>query len=132
MARYIGFIRGNRGEASRLGSKDSGISASARGWNCGARIKIREMNNGGDQCTVYADQGSNGGDDRWVAQIKHDQEDGYRIEVNPELTKVIPNDDYMSLVQTLIEIMNKDMPPHEKAVSILIELNYKEEDGPND
>lgn len=38
MAHFIGYLQGNRGGASRLGSKDSGIDASARGWNIGGSV----------------------------------------------------------------------------------------------
>ena len=32
MAHFRGVVQGNRGDASRLGSKDSGISVEAQGW----------------------------------------------------------------------------------------------------
>jgi hypothetical protein len=38
MAQYRAIIEGNRGEASRLGSKDSGISALINGWNNGIYV----------------------------------------------------------------------------------------------
>lgn len=33
MAHFYGWIQGNRGEATRMGSKDSGIDAWVQGWN---------------------------------------------------------------------------------------------------
>ena len=132
MARFIGFIRGNRGEASRLGTGESGMSASARGWNCGARIRLRGLNNGGDQCAVYADQGSNGGDERWIAHVKYDTEDGYRIEANPDLVKVIPHDDFKQLVKELVNIIRSNDTNGKVAEDILLHLNYVEEAGPHD
>lgn len=132
MARFIGFIKGNRGEASRLGTEESGLNAAARGWNCGARIRLRGMSNGGDRCTVYADQGSNGGDDQWVATIMHDQEDGYRIQANPELVKVIPHDDFKQLVKELVNIIRSNDTNGKVAEDILLHLNYVEEAGPHD
>lgn len=38
MAHFIGRVQGNRGEASRLGSKDSGMDATARGWRIGGSV----------------------------------------------------------------------------------------------
>ena len=40
MAEYIGYLRGNRGQVSRLGSKSSGMVAEARGWNHGGSIAL--------------------------------------------------------------------------------------------
>jgi len=59
MAQYIANIRGQRGEASRLGSKTSGIYAHVRGWNVGARVDI-SFRDGKDVVTVWQTGGSNG------------------------------------------------------------------------
>ena len=32
MAQFYGHVQGNRGDATRMGSKDSGFSASAQAW----------------------------------------------------------------------------------------------------
>ena len=42
MARYQGFVQGNRGEATRLGTAKSGMWATARGWEGGAHIALYE------------------------------------------------------------------------------------------
>ena len=39
MARFYGDIQGHRGEATRMGTPNSGIQAHIRGWNVGARIQ---------------------------------------------------------------------------------------------
>lgn len=59
MARFIGYVQGMKGEASRLGSENSGISATARGWEIGARVAIQTVG-GEDILTVRIDGGSNG------------------------------------------------------------------------
>lgn len=59
MAHFIGFACGNRGEASRLGSKDSGMDARASGWNIGGRV-IARHDEGKDNITFLIDGGSNG------------------------------------------------------------------------
>ena len=60
MARFIGSLRGSRGEASRLGTPASGMSADAHGWNVGGRM---DMNAGGgkeDTVRMQLTGGSNG------------------------------------------------------------------------
>jgi len=38
MAQYRGTLQGNRGDASRLGSKASGLRAVANGWDIGGSV----------------------------------------------------------------------------------------------
>lgn len=52
MARYQAIIRGNRGEASRLGTRKSGIRAMARGWEGGAKVIMWEGEDGRDHLSV--------------------------------------------------------------------------------
>ena len=52
MARYQGSVKGNRGEASRLGTPKSGIRAMARGWEGGARVFIAPDDDGDDHLTI--------------------------------------------------------------------------------
>lgn len=59
MARYYATVQGNRGAASRCGSKHSGIRATANGWDTGAEIEIRYENER-DVVYVYRTNGSNG------------------------------------------------------------------------
>lgn len=40
MAHFIGYLQGNRGDVSRLGSKSSGITASAQGWRIGVDVIV--------------------------------------------------------------------------------------------
>lgn len=74
MAHFIGYLKGNRGEASRLGTKKSGISAQAQGWNIGAKIWITyNEETGKDEVTIYKTSGSNGGfSDEKIANFKED------------------------------------------------------------
>jgi hypothetical protein len=60
MARFRAVIHGCRGEASRLGSEKSGISASVDGWNIGVNVRIWVNDAGKDQVEVYLSGGSNG------------------------------------------------------------------------
>lgn len=61
MAHFYADIQGARGEASRCGSKQSGIDGHIRGWNIGARVALRhDSKTGKDKCTIYLTSGSNG------------------------------------------------------------------------
>ena len=59
MAQFRAVIRGQRGEASRLGSKNSGIVAHVDGWNAGVTVRGMVDAQGRDMFTVYATGGSN-------------------------------------------------------------------------
>lgn len=60
MAQFQAIIQGQRGEASRLGSKKSGIDAVVRGWNVGIKvIGYFDPETGQDVFTVYRTAGSN-------------------------------------------------------------------------
>ncbi len=60
MARFMGTVKGGRGEASRLGGTSSGIMATAQGWNVGVRVcGGADDENGEDVFMVYATGGSN-------------------------------------------------------------------------
>lgn len=62
MAHFIGYLQGNRGQASRLGSKKSGISAQAQGWNIGAKIELKyNPEKDRDEVFIYQTGGSNSG-----------------------------------------------------------------------
>lgn len=60
MAQFRAIIRGTRGEASRLGSKQSGIIAHVDGWHTGATVRISHVD-GRDRVSVYRTGGSNRG-----------------------------------------------------------------------
>ena len=60
MARFIGTLKGNRGEASRLGSKKSGIKATVNGWHMGAYIVAYVNDDDKDCMDIYETTGSGG------------------------------------------------------------------------
>ncbi len=61
MAHFYGEIQGNRGSTSRIGTKNSGIEASIRGWNIGVRVQLFHSN-GRDTIRIYKTTGSHGND----------------------------------------------------------------------
>lgn len=59
MAQFRAVIAGQRGEASRLGNKKSGIVARVNGWDSGVRVDGVHDEETGDRFEVYATGGSN-------------------------------------------------------------------------
>lgn len=61
MSKFYASIQGNRGEATRMGSKASGIHGHIRGWNIGASVDCYfDEKTGQDVCVVSITGGSNG------------------------------------------------------------------------
>jgi len=60
MSHFYASIRGSRGEATRAGTKNSGMEGHIRGWNIGARVFMSVNDKGEDVCTIYLTSGSNG------------------------------------------------------------------------
>ena len=40
MSHFYGIVQGNRGEATRCGSKDSGVTTHAASWNGAVRVDV--------------------------------------------------------------------------------------------
>ena len=71
MAQFIGYLKGTKGEASRLGDKKNGLSASVNGWNIGVKVYASTGSDGKDTIVVYKTGGSNGdGSSEKLAEIK--------------------------------------------------------------
>lgn len=100
MAHFYGSVQGGRGEATRLGHKNSGIRAMAQGWNQGVSINgYYNEEEDRDEFTIYATGGGNGGgSDRIVAATN---EFG-------QIEPVINNEALSIAVQALKDIANDD------------------------
>lgn len=60
MAQFYASIQGNRGTATRMGSKKSGMDGHIRGWSIGCRVWMRyNEETGQDECVVDLTRGSN-------------------------------------------------------------------------
>ncbi len=59
MARFYAEIQGNRGQASRMGTPNSGMWAHVRGWNVGVRVECRSDGDK-DIIKVFKTSGSSG------------------------------------------------------------------------
>jgi len=57
MAQFRAIIKGQRGEASRLGSKNSGMHVECNGWSKGITVRATHEN-GKDYFQVYVTNGS--------------------------------------------------------------------------
>lgn len=72
MAQFRGTIQGQKGEASRLGSKQSGFCATVDGWDAGIYVEARwDQTLGMDVFSVYATGGSNSrGGSRLIFELR--------------------------------------------------------------
>lgn len=62
MSHFYGSMKGNRGEATRQGTKNSGFYAHIRGWNVGVSVSLRHCKEKDcDVVVVHKTGGSNGG-----------------------------------------------------------------------
>lgn len=59
MAHFYGFVEGNRGGVTRLGSKASGLRTKANGWHFGVDVYLyHDEETGRDFARVYQTKGS--------------------------------------------------------------------------
>jgi hypothetical protein len=70
MTHFYAEIQGNKGVASRQGSKSSGIWGHIRGWSSGVRVEGKVDQKGNDVFHVYMTCGSGGmGSDVYLGKI---------------------------------------------------------------
>lgn len=60
MARFYGGVSGNRGQATRLGSVDSGLSVFGQGWDLGVRVYLGVDKDGQDYAVITLNSGTHG------------------------------------------------------------------------
>ncbi len=82
MSHFYSTIQGNRGEATRCGTKDSGIMASARSWSGSITVYL-DVDDQGDDCyRICVGEGSViGGRCLWAGKLRN--------LLNPNLTQSI-------------------------------------------
>ncbi len=70
MAQFYAEIQGNRGAATRIGTKKSGMWAHIRGWHVGVKVYCQVNAEGKDEIQVYKTGGSSGaGHEELLARI---------------------------------------------------------------
>lgn len=60
MSRFYASIQGNRGEATRQGTAESGMHGHIRGWGLGARVIMHEGSDEQDRIDIAITGGSTG------------------------------------------------------------------------
>lgn len=74
LAHFYGTTQGNRGEATRCGSKSSGLVSSVNGWEIGGTIEIsHDKDNDRDEVEIYITSGSGNGSSLYVGKFYKDQ-----------------------------------------------------------
>lgn len=76
MSHFYADIEGNRGMATRCGTKNSGIQGHIRGWGVGAKVFVNyDEEAGKDIVRVYRTGGSRGYDsDKLIAEFGKEEE----------------------------------------------------------
>lgn len=97
MAQFYAEIKGNRGQASRMGTENSGLWGHIRGWHVGCRVDCRhDEKTDTDIVYVYATKGSSGnGRETLIATLYESGEvqfaealsDGFGITLHAEAAK---------------------------------------------
>jgi|TARA_B100000315_G_scaffold145751_1_gene134618 hypothetical protein len=59
MSRFYASIQGNRGEATRCGTKDSDITGHIRGWDKGVKVIAEVDEDDNDTFYIFETSGSN-------------------------------------------------------------------------
>ena len=59
MAHWYANIKGNKGEATRMGTTKSGFKAHIRGWDIGVSVTCEVTKEGKDKLYIYRTGGSN-------------------------------------------------------------------------
>jgi hypothetical protein len=88
MAHFYASIQGNRGEATRCGSKTSGLTSTVSGWDIGVEVTLEyDANLGTDIVHIYATEGSNGCSRKRI--LSYIQKEGRRVILDTEHPEVL-------------------------------------------
>ena len=101
MAHFYGEIQGNRGEATRMGTQDSGFRGHIRGWHVGGSVNCHyNESKDRDEISIYATKGSNGGGSEHLADVI-ELDSGSKIIVNHKLPKLLHAYDYVQMKEDI-------------------------------
>lgn len=87
MAQFRGTVEGNRGEASRLGHKTSGLVTECNAWDIGIKCQAHHRN-GEDVIEIMVNGGSRTGRDRGGSVILGWVDSSGKICVNHDIDNV--------------------------------------------
>lgn len=138
MAHFYGEIQGNRGEATRMGTKDSGFRGHIRGWHVGGSINCyHNRSKDRDEVSIYATSGSNGGNSTHLATVI-ETDSGSKIQLNHRLPKLLDTEDWVQLKEDIsatifdynyVDVNGENRPDEEDcngiAEKIMKKLNFE-------
>ena len=76
MAQFYASIQGNKSEATRMGTKNSGIEGHIRGWSIGCRVDCGyDAEKDMDFVDITLTKGSSGAGRKFIGRIYEDQFD---------------------------------------------------------
>jgi hypothetical protein len=81
MSHFYGFLSGNRGEATRCGSKSSGINAHIKSWNNDVEASLKADDEGNDILILKIPEGL----PVYIAGIKYVKQSGKLMLFNEAL-----------------------------------------------
>lgn len=141
MAHFYGEIQGNRGEATRMGTKDSGFRGHIRGWSIGGSINCHHnKSKDRDEICIAATGGSNGYSNsiHLANVIEAETESKKKIYMNWRLEKLLSEEEYIQLKEDISSLIfdgcsGEEDRPHEEtcnliAEAILDQLDFKLDD----
>ena len=103
MAHFIGYVQGARGMESRTGTRNSGMSARAQGWNIGGAVRCFERD-GQDFVCFEVNHGSNGSGNTTTVAV-------YRVGDNGALVRVhADGDDVPNVVKETLRLKEDHAP----------------------
>ena len=96
MSHFYATIQGAKGEASRTGSKQSGIYAHARGWDIGGSVEVsHDEESGTDTVVFFITKGSNNSGAKEIARATVERGVQYadaKIQLINKVLKVTDNE----------------------------------------
>jgi len=135
MAHFYGEIKGNRGEATRMGTKDSGFRGHIRGWSIGGSVNCHYNNSKDrDEICIAVTNGSNGYSSNIHLASVIENDNKPKIYLNWNLDKIVSEEDYIQLKEDISALIfdgcSGEDRPHEEtcnliAEGILDQLNFK-------
>lgn len=137
MAHFYGNLQGNRGEATRMGTKDSGFRGHIRGWHIGGSVNCYyNESKDRDEVLIFATRGSNGFNSTSLVKLIETDSGDSKIYLNWKLEKLLSEKEYIQLkedISALIETNIEHNKPNEEtcnliAESIMDQLNFKLDD----
>jgi len=132
MAHFYGEIQGNRGEATRMGTKDSGFRGHIRGWHVGGSVNCHyNESKDRDEVSIYATKGSSGygGSEHLADVIETDI--GSKIIVNHKLIKFLHTMDYVQMKEDISALIFDYESIEDEKDDVLIEPTRLHEEDCN-